>query len=257
MIESTSYMMLPLNKKIVVKDDSTGKDTRIMKEDAETVFVYLPGKKRYGHRISQKAFCSMYSIKVVKKTDKNTAWHRRINRAIKCLESSGLWPNILEVLQNLNKMTYKDKEEMLMIYTTYRPQYIHSDDSEEVKQQKKASNQAQVEALFGDYITKYPFIFEKNGVVNASNYLWEMSEVKLKKMNFGKYWGDSYRSEIKNALEAKTSYSTGKIQVNYDNSFSYDAEKNKAWYSEEYRGAGNGHYYLALDGETALFVEDD
>lgn len=257
MIQSTDYMMMPLNKKIVVKDDSTGKDARIVKEDAETIFVFLPGKRRYGHRISQKAFCSMYSIKITKNTDVNAAWHRRINKAIKCLESSGLWPNILERLRNLDKMTYKDKEELSKLYWQYHPQYINSDDSEEVKQQKNASNQAQVELLFGDYVNKYPFIFDKNGVVNASDYLWEMSEVKLKKMNFGKYWGDNYRSEIKNALETKTSYSTGRIQVNYDNSFEYNAELNKAWYSEEFRNCGNGHYYLALDSETALFVEDD
>lgn len=257
MIESTAYLMMPLHKKIVVKEDSTGKDARIVKENAETVFVYLPGKRRYGHRISQKAFCSTYSFKMTRNTDKNAAWHKRINRAISYLEDSGLWPRILEILQNLNKMTYEDKEEMSKIYWQYHPQYINSDDSEEIKKAKNASNQSQVELLFGDFVSKYPFIFIGNGVINASDYLWEMSEVKLKKMNFGKYWGDSYKNNIKNALEAKTSYSTGRVQVNYDNSFEYNAELNKAWYSEEFRNCGNGHYYLALNAEYALFCEDD
>ena len=34
-------------------------------------------------------------------------------------------------------------------------------------------------------------------------------------------------------------------------------EKEKVWSSEELRGCGNGHYYIALDANTALFVEDD
>ena len=39
--------------------------------------------------------------------------------------------------------------------------------------------------------------------------------------------------------------------------FEYKADKNKAWYSEEYRGCGNGHYYIAIDENTALFIEND
>lgn len=34
-------------------------------------------------------------------------------------------------------------------------------------------------------------------------------------------------------------------------------ENGKAWYSEEYKNTGNGHYYLALDANHAIFSEDD
>ena len=43
----------------------------------------------------------------------------------------------------------------------------------------------------------------------------------------------------------------------YDVSFSYDPKLQHAWYSEEYKNCGNGHYYLALDETHALFYEDD
>jgi hypothetical protein len=43
----------------------------------------------------------------------------------------------------------------------------------------------------------------------------------------------------------------------YDASFSYNPKLNKAWYSEEFRGCGNGHYYVALNSTHCLFVEDD
>ena len=46
-------------------------------------------------------------------------------------------------------------------------------------------------------------------------------------------------------------------RVDYDVSFEYNAEKNKAWYSLEYKNCGNGHYYLALNDTHAIFCEDD
>ena len=33
--------------------------------------------------------------------------------------------------------------------------------------------------------------------------------------------------------------------------------KNYAWYSEEYKGCLNGHYYIALDEKHVWFYEDD
>lgn len=33
--------------------------------------------------------------------------------------------------------------------------------------------------------------------------------------------------------------------------------KKRAWYSEEYRGCGNGHYYLMFDATHAIFYEND
>lgn len=45
----------------------------------------------------------------------------------------------------------------------------------------------------------------------------------------------------------------------YDNSYEirFDEKYIRAWYSEEYRGCGNGHYYFLLDECHAIFGEDD
>ena len=43
----------------------------------------------------------------------------------------------------------------------------------------------------------------------------------------------------------------------YDYSISTDPENKKARYSAEYKWCGNGHYYIMLDWDTALFMEDD
>lgn len=85
---------------------------------------------------------------------------------------------------------------------------------------------------------------------------YESCDCITKSMYFGKFWNPIKKQMIKECMEKKESvrFST---RVNYDVSFEYDAERNKAWYSEEYRNCGNGHYYLAIDGNTALFYEDD
>ena len=84
----------------------------------------------------------------------------------------------------------------------------------------------------------------------------EARDAVTKSMYFGKFWNATKKQIIKDCMDKKESvrFST---RVNYDVSFEYDAERNRAWYSEEYRNCGNGHYYLAIDGNTALFYEDD
>ena len=109
------------------------------------------------------------------------------------------------------------------------------------------------------FIDKYPFLLSsKNdrGLICINTfYIWEMSEVKTKSMYFG--WQNKlFKEQIQNALDNKEKI-TKQARVNYDVTFEYEPDKNKAWYSEEYRGCGNGHYYIALNSSMALFCEND
>ena len=89
-----------------------------------------------------------------------------------------------------------------------------------------------------------------------TDYIWELSECRTKSMYFGKYDNTRIKEEIAQRLEKKEDFSFS-TRVSYDVSFEYNAEKKRAWYSEEYKGYGNGHYYLAIDNTTAVFCEDD
>lgn len=91
---------------------------------------------------------------------------------------------------------------------------------------------------------------------NRGSIGWDACDCITKSMYFGKFWNAHKKQMIKECMEKKESVSFS-TRVSYDVSFEYDAERNKAWYSEEYRGCGNGHYYLAIDKNTALFYEDD
>lgn len=75
-------------------------------------------------------------------------------------------------------------------------------------------------------------------------------------MYFGKFDNETEKQTIKEKIQNNENYSTWH-RTNYDTSFEYNAEKKMAWYSEEYKNCGNGHYYFALDNSTALFCEND
>lgn len=80
---------------------------------------------------------------------------------------------------------------------------------------------------------------------------------KIKSISFGnKGLTEFNRNRITQALKNKEKLSIFE-RANYDLTFEYNPEKNKAWWSEEYRGCGNGHYYLMLDDRHALYCEDD
>ncbi len=220
--------------------DEKGELRRAIKENDNTVFVYGKRKRIYGRRLSKEWFLYMYEIKPeTEKKSEEDKWKGRINRAIKCLSTSGLWPELLPKLRNMLKLSYNDKKEILDAFHEHWT--------------------VDPTPVYEKHIEKYPFMFNKkdDGKITVDSfYIFEMSDVTLKSMYFGKWRNDTEKANIKENLKNKKDYSV-RTRTNYDVSFSYDAENNKAWYSEEYKDCGNGHYYLALDHNTAWFCEND
>ena len=96
----------------------------------------------------------------------------------------------------------------------------------------------------------------------------QVENPKIKKMKFHKspylaYHTENVLKEIGNAIDTGVAYSSGRYRNGYDVSFDYKpASESKdgiarAWYSEEYKDCGNGHYYLALNRTHALYWEKD
>lgn len=85
---------------------------------------------------------------------------------------------------------------------------------------------------------------------------------KIKKMCFHKgRWNAQDTEHILNsiaeAIDNKVNYRSPRCDNGYDVSFEYVADGRKAWYSEEYRNCGNGHYYIALNRTHAIYWEKD
>lgn len=224
----------------------TGEKVRCIKEPAEedgkesTFFVYLKRKKRYGYRYNPADFAANYDPIILSDQEKTEIWHKRIRRALKKIEESGLWKNsnVEEMFRNLLKISLQEKHEILC-----------------------TADQRKLEA----YMEKYPFMFQKNDCGELTphpkySYESELADCRMKTMYFGKYENFQIKESIKNAMSSRRNISR-KGYTNYDVSFElkYDTEDGipRAWYSEEYKGCGNGHYYIAISENSAIFCEDD
>lgn len=226
--------------------NENGESIRFMKESSETVFEYAKGRRRYGYRYNANRFLEKYTLKV-EKTTENEKWKKRLKKAILKMEKSGLWANILEKYRNLYK--YVSLEEKERIYNEYWACDRYN------RENGKQNYMSFVESVK----QKYSFMIKtnENGEEYVdTDYIWELSQCKLKSMYFGKYRNEEIKQEIAKHIEEKQNYHK-ETTASYDITFNYDAEKNKAWYSEEYRNCGNGHYYLAIDENTAIFCEND
>lgn len=122
------------------------------------------------------------------------------------------------------------------------------------KRAKKVIAKLEASGLWPELKTEFETVL-KNGYENRDK-AYAIYEFDTKAMYFGKMWNETEKEQIAEVLANKEKYSV-RHQAGYDVSFSYNPKLNKAWYSEEYRGCGNGHYYIAIDATTALYVEDD
>ncbi len=240
LMELTPFEKYPCSRVI------DGEKMRFSVEPKQTVFVFGKSCRTRGRRYLPGDFLSLYRVEEedLRKKDPTPAWHRRIQRAVRCMESSGLWPEVRQRFENIlaSGMTWTDRDRLIEIWSASRQREISPEELAEIER----------------YRARFPFAFcqdnEGEDQIDTS-YVYALTACKLKAMYFGR-WSDE-KDRIRKALAERRDYRSGRIRAGYDVSFEYDAEKKKAWYSEEFRGCGNGHYYIALDANTALFVEDD
>ena len=222
------------------------KDGRIeekrISNEGKSLFIYGKGRKRYGQR--EYDFNRIEKIEIKeKKINENEKWFKSWKRAEKILEESGLWK---EILKNIEDGLAIGLEK---IKKAYDIDFSLPEKKGESYQQKRER--------------EINLIKEIDERLEETFIRWHMNyPAKIKKMNFGKDRNEIILEELKEAIKNKKEYRNGNDGKNwngqsYDTSIEYNPKESKAWYSEEYRGCGNGHYYLALNGTHALFYEDD
>lgn len=64
-----------------------------------TVFVFAKGSSCRGYRFSENVFLREYDI-LQPRDSEEVKWHRRIKKAVRCLEASGLWPDVKSSLNS-------------------------------------------------------------------------------------------------------------------------------------------------------------
>ena len=229
-------------------------------EDEKTVFIFNHKSHRYGQRLSIEYFIANFMIDYVP-VDKAVAWERRVKNVIKKLDASGLWPDIKKLFEELLIIGYARRDALKHVTCDHDNDNLRDLMTDVVNKRAGAIEKynAAFERVYKEFMDEIPFVFykSKTGVWNVrTDYFFEMSDAVTKSMYFGKYRNARIKDEIRQAFAERRRYSA-RARTSYDVSFEYDPERNKAWYSEEYKDCGNGHYYIAIDANTALFCEDD
>lgn len=80
----------------------------------------------------------------------------------------------------------------------------------------------------------------------------------IKTMRFEKYDRVHFENKIADCIKNKLDFRY-RWRNGYDNmiQIKFDNDTARAWYSEEYKDCGNGHYYFLLDNKHVIFAEDD
>jgi len=201
---------------------------------------YSYGRSRYGYRLDFTDILKIQSITSRKSPEQK--WREGWTKVKARLEKSGLWEKLIGEIETAFSIGY---DRIQSAYTDYW---------------KISYNER--ESQTKDFLAKYPELQATNdkGEVHIdTSIIWHYNHApKVKKMRFAKSTSlnENQLESIAKAIKAKKKHNESG-RVSYDVSFEYNPDKNLAWYSEEYKGCGNGHYYLALDATHVLFYEDD
>ena len=148
-------------------------------------------------------------------------FRRNLDRAVKYLEASGLWDSWVKDFRKLQTLS----DEWILAMK----------DAEYTHRQQELRNEG------------INFISE-----SIFDTLYDSRCIRT--VNWGDY--EQIRENFSNALKVQEPYSF-RWHASYDNSIEYEPRTGRAWYSEEYKGCGNGHYYFLLDATHCAFREDD
>jgi len=214
-----------------VHPDGTKVKLRLFKT-GEDICYFKKGSHKRGYRVDEyNTFIDILPVKHYKSTQKK--WESGWKKTKAKMEASGLWKELVKEIEIALDIGY---DKMQDLYTKYWE--IQDED-------KKLEYVKQVDKRLIGMNSELEFYIK-------SSLIWNYARCpKVKKMYFGKYKTPEALDSIQKAMQNKTKLSEyGK--ASYDVSFEYNPEQNKAWYSEQFSGCGNGHYYLAISPTHAL-----
>lgn len=211
------------------------KIVRLWQTDDGRIAILDKGKKTWGHVLSSWSdhYEDWATLRLVEhnEIDYYKRFVKRATDALKMLNESGLWGSIKECIEHFFELPETEQRELVndIITDSYEKFYKQT---------------------WGD--GKYAWVRCHQVFCTFTNKrCW-------KSIAWHKWERERMSAEvtecIKNGTEFRRSWENG-----YDNSveIAYLNGEKLAWYSEEYRGCGNGWYYLMFDATHAIFYEKD
>ena len=216
---------------IITYKDGSKREARLFYPDGKNVLCELNKYSRqYGHPLDTK---NVISIEPKDMWTYFLAKTRRfVNRVCELLEQSGLFPDFLHdfrIVQSLNDVELR----RLLVY-----------DYEEYNDEWAA------------WTREIGLNHWQCGVDN----LFTTVRIGIKSINYKADEKERVSHEFAEAIVNKRSYDYS-WRKGYDNTISCSVERDTgipcAFYSEEFKGMGNGHYYFAIDATHAIFDQND
>lgn len=230
------------------KVDKTSKKYRVTLDNGRTEILrtfystygdigyHGKGMRTHGFNITFYPYRHVVSMRLVDKRDRDATklifdrLKRRMNDAKYMLEASGLWQDILE---NINLVLSKGDDTIMEIAKALSMEH-YSSLYDEVRNGKLS------------FLTHYQIYtsFARNKCWHSIPYLPSDKEFRKKRL----------QSAIENGIKYSYAWRNGYnncVEVNFEDG------KGRGWFSAEYKGFCNGHYYLLFDASHAIFYEDD
>ena len=192
-----------------------------------------PRSRKYGYKVSYLSYDDVVSLE---KKHKSTfqRFMKRARLAYSLLLKSGLWKNMSDELAYFLGLSEEKQMEVYndIMEDSYKKFYC------EVKEGGK-----------------YPWAHTTQMYESfARNNCW------AKFRYHSKYHKERVIEKLKQVINGEIDQWSEKWTNGYDNSIEIRKDSNgnlRGWFSSEYVGCGNGHYYLLFDAEHGIFYEDD
>ena len=228
--------------KVTFKDGST-KLLRMWLHDpiAKTIGVLDKGKRRNGKYLCEGIHHISWWEKVEhceegqKPTDKFARFVKRAKKASRYLAESGMWPDIKKEIDEFLTMGEEKQRELVNDILTDSYELYYRQAREGGKWEKFYTTQ-----IFCSFALKNCFKSIAYNKWERETYTKMVEQIVRDRKDFSRRWTNGYDISLDIQM----------IETNDGNYY-------RGWYAEEYRGCGNGHYYLLLDATHAIFYEDD
>ena len=211
------------------------KIVRLWKTDDGCIAILDKGKKTWGHVLSSWSdhYEDWATLRLVEhnEIDYYKRFVKRATDALKMLNESGLWGSIKECIEHFFELPETEQRELVndIITDSYEKFYKQT---------------------WGD--GKYAWVRCHQVFCTFTNKrCW-------KSIAWHKWERERMSAEVTECIKNGTEFHR-RWENGYDNTVeiaSLNGEK-LAWYSEEYRNCGNGHYYIMFDATHAIFYEND
>jgi hypothetical protein len=240
----------------VTLTDGTTLALRLFVSDNDKVCFYAKGARSRGYQINL-GKVERIEAKVKRERNKFQQFHKNADKAARLLQASGFWPDIRKRMEVQAAMTEEEYNGLTELYNEYWAIY----DKKHLTYDEQEKLQAEVMAKFRAY-------YEQRGAESDFYHFQQLSETKQiisVPYSNGGYNKQRQVDAAKTLIQQVSDGEPDKHKSTYwygSYDYSIEVRKNQdgtlcGWYSAEYKGTGNGHYYLLLDAEHAIYYEDD